>query len=168
APRENTHARPLVEFEQRECEIVESLFVDLEQLVAREILQNGRKRLAGMAVRIEAEALLDMNDLAPQIRDAVSRARVGRRREQADDANLAEQVAFLVETLDADVIEIGAAVDQRFDVRLGDEQRPWLLEERHDLRRELEQIVAAPEHAQFGRTHDSQRGAVIRLEAISG
>ena len=56
APRQHAHARPLVELQDRQRELVERVLVDLEQLVARIVLQHVDQRLAGMAVRIEAGA----------------------------------------------------------------------------------------------------------------
>ncbi len=55
------------------------------------------KRLAGVAVRGEAGALLDRRDLAPHIGNAVRIARIGGRGEQTDDAMLADQIAGGVE-----------------------------------------------------------------------
>jgi len=66
----------------------------------------------------------------------------------------------------ADVIEIGATVHARMNVRLGDDQRPRLLEERHDLRRKLEKLVAALEHPQFARAHDAERALEIRFQRL--
>ena len=82
-----------VELKDRRSECAERLLVDLEQLVARILLEHIRQRLAGMAVRIEAEPLLDRGELLAQIRNAARRARIGRRGEQADDAHFADQPA---------------------------------------------------------------------------
>ena len=67
APREHAHARPLVELQDRQGEVVEHVLVDLEQLVARIGLQHVDQRLAGMSVRNEAGAFHDGRDLAAQI-----------------------------------------------------------------------------------------------------
>ena len=42
------------------------------------------------------------------------------------------------------------------NIGLGDDQQPRLLQERHDFRRNLEQFVAALEHAQLARPHDAE------------
>ena len=91
--RQHAHARALVEVQDGERELVERVLVDLEQLVARIAFQHRRQRLAGMAVGIEAGAAHQVVDLAPQIGDRAGRARVGRGGEQADDAELADEVA---------------------------------------------------------------------------
>ena len=58
AARQHAHARALVELQNREREMVERILVDLEQFVARIMLQHIGQRFAGMAVGIEAGALL--------------------------------------------------------------------------------------------------------------
>ena len=78
----------------------------------------------------------------------------------------ADQLAGRVEALDADVIEIDAPMHARMNIRLGDDQRPRLLQKRHDLRRELEKLVAAPEHPQFARAHDAERALEIRFQRL--
>ena len=166
-PRQHAHARPLVELQNCEREAVERVFVDLKQLVARIVLQHIGQRLAGMAARIESGALLHRGDLAAQIRNAVRGARIGGGREQSDDAVFADQIARCIETLDADVIEIDAPVHAGMDIGLGDDQRPRLLQKRHDFRREFEQLRAAPEHAQFARAHDAERAVELRLKRLS-
>ena len=127
APRQHAHARPLVELQDGEREAIERVFVDLEQFVARIMLEHVGQRLAGMAAGIEAGALLDRRDLAAQIGNAVRGARIGGRGEQPDDAVFADQIAGGVEALDADVVEIDAPVHARVDIGLGDDQRPRLL-----------------------------------------
>ena len=91
AARQHAHARPLVELQDRQREVIQRVLVDLEQLVARIGLQHVDQRLAGMAVRIEAGARQHGVDLAAQIRDRAGRARIGGRGEQADDAELADR-----------------------------------------------------------------------------
>ena len=167
APRQHAHARPFVELQDGEREAIERVFVDLEQFVARIMLQHVGQRLAGMTVGIEAGALLDARDLAAEIRNAVRGARIGGGGEQPDDALFADQIAGFVETLDADIVEIHAPMHARMNVGLGDDQKARLLEERHDLRRVFEQLVAALEHAQFGRAHDAKRAVGIGLQRIA-
>ena len=72
-----------------------------------------------------------------------------------------------VEALDADIVEIDAPVHAGVDIGLGDDQQPRLLQERHDLRRVFEQLVAALEHAQVARAHDAERAVEIRLERLA-
>ncbi len=120
-----------------------------------------------MAVGIEAGAPFDRRDLAAQIGNAVRRARVGGGGEQPDDAEFAGEIAGCVEALDADVVEIDAAVHVGVDIGLGDDQRPRLLQESHDLRRELQQLVAALEHLQLAVAHDAERAVEIGLERVA-
>lgn len=117
-----------------------------------------------MTAGAEAGALLDAGDLAAQIRNAVRRTRVGGRGEQADDTELADQVSRGVELLDADIVEIDAPMHARADIGLGDDERPRLLQKRHDFRGKLEQFGAAPQYAQFARTHDAETAFKHRLK----
>ena len=119
-----------------------------------------------MAAGIEAGARLDRRELAAEIRDAVRGARIGGRGEQADDALLAEQVAGGVEMLDADIVEINTPVYARVDVGLCDDERPRLLEERHDLRRHFKELGAAAQHAQFALAHDAERAVEVRPQLV--
>ena len=59
AARQHAHARTLVELQDGERKAIERVVVDLEQFVARIMLQHIGQRFAGMAVGIEAGALLD-------------------------------------------------------------------------------------------------------------
>ena len=70
-----------------------------------------------------------------------------------------------IEALDADVVEIDPPMYQRAHIGLRHDQRLRLLEERHDLRRELEQLVAAPEHPHVGRTQHAERSVLLGLQA---
>ena len=80
------------------------------------------------------------------MRDAQHRARIGGRREQADDPQLAMQGALLVVGLDADIVEIDAAMDDRLAVRLGDDQRIGSMQKRPDLGRRGHALRPAPQH----------------------
>ncbi len=163
APRQHAHARALVEMHDGEHELVERVLVDLEQLVARIVLQHGGERLARMAVGIEARAAHQVVDLAPQIRDRAGRARVGRGGEQADDAEFADQPAVIVEALHADVVHVHATVHARTHVRLGDNERLRLLQEFHDLGRDRDQFVAAAQYPHLGGAQDAESGLEDRL-----
>ncbi len=123
APRQHAHARPLVELQDGERELVERVFVDLEQLVARIGFQHVDQRLAGMAVLIEAGAADDVVDLAPQIRNGAGRARIGGGGEQAAEPAFADEPAVGIEALDPDVIEMHAPVHARAHRRLGDDEQ---------------------------------------------
>ena len=76
----------------RECPRVHScscLDADLEQLVAREGVEDVEQRLAVVAGRRIAGRRQHRVDLVAQERDLAGRAHVGLRREQADEADLA-------------------------------------------------------------------------------
>ncbi len=94
-------------------------------------------------------------------------ARIGRRREQTDDAVFADQVAGIVETLDADVIEIDAPMNARMNIGLGDDERTRLLQKRHDFRRDFEQLAATAQYAQVALAHDAEPGLEPRHKRVA-
>ena len=122
--------RALEQAQDAEGRFVEFVGLDLEQVVARECLQDVVEDLAIMAVAVEAGALGDDRGLAPQHRDRLERDAVGERREHADEAPLADQPPRVVVPFHAHVIELDGPVNGRAPVRLADDQRRRLLEER--------------------------------------
>src|SRR5690349_24718862 len=48
APRQHAHARVLLELQNRDREVIEQVLVDLEQLVARVLIDDIGERLAGV------------------------------------------------------------------------------------------------------------------------
>src|SRR5581483_9289259 len=73
AARQDPRPRTLVKLQNRERELIEHVFFDLKQLVARIGLEHVHQRLAGMARRIEAGAADNAVDLAAEKRDAARR-----------------------------------------------------------------------------------------------
>ena len=135
----------------------------LEQLVAREGLERVHQRLVVVARRLEPEMSDDALDLVPQHRNLARALAVGRRSPQADEAALAGHPAARVEGLDADVVEVGRAVDGRDRVRLGDDQR---------LRRTREGANLAGQHDGPGlvpgaRAHQAEAGACRRNQPVA-
>ena len=167
APRQHAHARPFVELQDGEGEMIERVFFDLKQFVARIVLQHVGQCFAGMTAWVEAGARFDARDLAAQIGNAVRGARIGGGGEQPDDALLAHQIAGRIEALDADIVEIDAPVHVGVDIGLGDDQQPRFLEERHDFRGEFDQLVAVLEHAQFTQAHDAERAVKVGFQRLA-
>ena len=134
---------------------------DLEQLVARVGLEDLDQRLLVVAVVREGGALEHCVVLAAQDRD-LGRARVVRGvRVEAEEAALADDVAVGVEQLDADVVEVGRAVNRRARVRLRQVQQVRLERQRAHRRRQLAEAVRARTAA----TQDAQAGAFDRDQA---
>ena len=140
---------------------------DLEELIARIALQHVDQRLAGMVVRIEAGLGNNRFGLRTQIGDLHHRARVGGRGEQADDAQLAGKRAFRRVGLDADVVEIDAAVHQGLGVGLGDDQRLRTVQEGADFRRRRHRLGAAPQDQHVGIGQDAEAGLVGALQCAA-
>ena len=160
AARERADARALLELQDRHGRIVEDVGLRLEKLGARIVLQNVEKRLAGMALRIEAGALQDVGDLYADERNALGGLREGAGGEEPDDPELALDLARL-EDLYADIVHVVAPVDARVDVRLGHDQRIGSREERADLRRQRHHLGAAPQH-RHGRVAEQPEAARLR------
>ena len=76
--------------------------------------------LAGVALGREAGPLLDQRHLAPQERDRARVQAVGGGGEEAQEAVLAHDQAIGPEALDADIVEIGGAVDRAARLGLGE------------------------------------------------
>ena len=95
----------------------------LEQLVARVGLERVDDRLAAVAGRVVAGALDHGLGLLPQDRHPHDALGVGRRREQPEQAVLADHLAVRVEAADADVVEVGGPVHPRAGVVLGHDQQ---------------------------------------------
>ncbi len=94
----------------------------LEQLVARERLQDLDQVLAVVAVGGQPGRVEHVAQLAPQHGDPGDRLAVGHMGEQAEKAPLADHLAVGGEQLDPDVVEVGGAVDGGPGVGLGDDQ----------------------------------------------
>src|SRR4030095_10116070 len=120
-----------------------------------------------MTAQVKTGTRLDRRDLATQVGNGPRGAGVGSGREQPDDPVLADQIARRIKALRADVVEIYPPMHAGVDVRLRDDERARLLQERHDLRRDLQQFIATLEHAQLSRTHDAKSTLKLRLEGAS-
>ena len=147
-------------------ELIERVLVELEQLVARVVLQHVDQRLAGMALGIEAGPRHDGVDLAAQIRDRAGRARIGGGGEQPDDAELADQLAAAIEALHAHIVHVDVPVHARAHRGLGDDEQRRLLQQRAHFRREDERLVPAPQHRHFACAQNAEPALEHRLERV--
>src|SRR5678815_5061754 len=120
-----------------------------------------------MTARVKTGMRLDGRDFATQVGNGPRGPGVGSGREQPDDPMLADQIARRIKALHADVVEIDPPMHAGVDVRLRNNERARLLQECHDLRRNLQQFIAALEHAQFSGTHDAEGTLKLRLEGAS-
>ena len=134
-----------LEIDDAESEALERFGVGLEQLVAREMLQDVQQRLAAVSRRIEARARQHLVHLAPQQRNAARTRAVGNRSEQPDEQPFADRLPLAVEPFDDDGVERRRAVHRRTHARLGDEQWIGALEERRHLGRQRTALAQAVE-----------------------
>ena len=136
-----------------------------EQVVLRERLVQGDGRLVVVRALDQVLGLDDLAQLAAEDRDAAGRLGVGLRREQPDQAQLAEDLAALADVLDADVVHPLVPVHGREPVRLRHEQQvaagdalaqPRLdRHQRHRLAVVARRLVG--EDAEAGAGHDRHR-----------
>ena len=142
---------------------VKVVLADLEQFVARVVLQDVQQRLAVVAVGAEAALLQHPVDLAAQQRDLARRARIGGGGEQPGDQLLAGDMAFAIERLDRDRVQVDRAVHGRPAVRLGHPQQVGLVQEGLHLAWQLAQIAQPVEQAVLGIGQDTQAAVVVDL-----
>ena len=99
-----------------------------------------------MAVRVVAEVVDDLGELRAQKRDFGHRPRIGRGREETDYPQFADDIAVLVETLDPDIVHMGAAMDDRTHIGLGNDQEIGTVQKIEDFRRGHHLILALAQH----------------------
>ena len=149
------------------------VLVDLEELVARIVLQHRQQVLVHVAVLAEARALDHARDLAAQQRHLARIGVVRRRGVEAHEAALAHDLARGVEALHADVVEVAGAVHGGARVGLGEHQQARLARERAQLRRQLGEARrdaaqhGLAQHAQARARHDPQLVLAVRRCASS-
>ena len=158
--REHPHARSGLEIQYPFRPFLQLVRTDLEQLVAREGIENIEQRLAVMAGRRIPGPLDHPRHLVAQNRDLDGWADVGRGGEEADEADLASRRAVAVVSLDAEVIHVGAPVHAAAHVGLGDDERGRRKEEPPHLRRHGNELCAAPQHL--------HRGVAQHAEPLTG
>ncbi len=140
----------------------ELLRADLEELVTRVGLEQLQQVLRRVAVGWETGQAQDFLHLAVQDGDAPDALGVGRGAEEPEEATLTDDVAVLVELLDADVVEVRRTVHRRSGVRLGEDQQPLLARLAAHLGRQLGE---APGQLLVG-TQDAQPAAGDREQAV--
>ena len=126
AAQEQPDLLPLLEVQDLLSDPEQLVVVGLQQLVARIGLEDVGQRLAGVPRRRQVGALDHLRDLVAQQRNVARVAVVRGRGEQPEEAVLADDLAFGVEPLHPDVVEIDRAMHGRAGIRLGDHERPGL------------------------------------------
>ena len=113
---------PLLQVQNADRDVQQLRHLDLEQLVARVGLQDVQKRLAVMALRVEAGQFHHLRDLAAEVGDLARAAVVGDRGEEAGDQPLADDPPLGVEALDEEGVHRHRAVHGGGAVALGHHQ----------------------------------------------
>ena len=135
----------------------------LEQLVARIVVEDVDQRLAGVTSGSQARALDNICGLAPQQRDVSGFCAVRGRCEQPEEAVLAAHLAFRVEALDGDIVEIARPMHRRARRGSGHDQELRAAGIGLDLRRQRRKAgrellaLFLTQNAQARPGHDLQR-----------
>ncbi|MNL15999.1 hypothetical protein D3C87_1370200 [compost metagenome] len=117
-----------------------------------------------MAVRIKTEMPLDIRNFGTQQRDVLYRTRIGGGGEKADDAQFTDDIAILVEALDADIIHISAAMHDGLHICLGDDEEIRTVEEGEDFRRRRHGVLAKAQHAHIRIAQAAEADAVTAFD----
>ncbi len=161
---EQPHALTLAQLEDPDRDLVQVLDADLEQLVPRERVDDLDQRLVVVAAGHEPGALTDGLRLLAQHRDVGRHLVVGARRVEAEEAPLADDVALVVELLDADVVQVRGAVHRRAGGRLGQDERVGLAGQRAHGHRQLREARGlGPAAAQ-----QPEPGVLDRVQRVLG
>ena len=112
ASGEQLDPRSVVQVQDGQRDRQQVLFADLEQLVAREVLQDVVQPPVAVAAVALAGSGQHILDLAPQERNVLHRIVVGFRGEEADETDLATGLAVGAVPAHADVVHVRAAVDR--------------------------------------------------------
>ena len=120
---QQAQALAIAELQDRSRVAIEVLGSDLQQLVARIGLEDRGERLAAVARGQQPGALDHLAELSAQQRHLHRVLAVRRVRVQAEEARLADHFAFVVEALDADVVELPGPMHGGARVRLGEHQQ---------------------------------------------
>ncbi|MNS90522.1 hypothetical protein D3C72_1245760 [compost metagenome] len=126
--REQPDARAVVQVQDAERRLQQLVLADLEQLVARVVLEDVLQALVVVAARRLPGALQGVGHLAPDQRHLLGHLVIGFGGEQADETGLARGLAVRAVTLDADVVHVGAAMDARAHIGLGHGDRLALVQ----------------------------------------
>ena len=174
APDEEAEALPLAELQDAVGDLVQVVGRDLEQLVARVGLEDVGERLAEVARGRQARALGHVPHLAAQQRNLRNARAVGGRREEAEEAMLADHFTAGSVALHADVVDVARAMDRGTCVRLRHQQqrrrrlrqRARLRRQGHEARRFGGAAGRFAQHAKAGAWNDLQREVAIRTDEV--
>ncbi|MNI04398.1 hypothetical protein D3C73_573200 [compost metagenome] len=161
AAREQADARAVIQVQDAQRRIEQLVLADLEEFVARIVLQDGAQPLVVMAARGLVGAGQGVGHLAPDQRHLMSHDVIGFMGEQADEAGLAHGPALVVEALDPDVVHIGPPVHARAHIALGHGDRLALVQLGLHGRRQHGRLIGAAQDAALGVAEHAQ--AVDRL-----
>ncbi len=147
AAHEQRDALALLQVEDADRGVEQLVLGDLEQLVAREGVEDVEQRLAVMALRGEAGALDRAPHLLPQQRDRVRAGAVGMRGEQADEQPHRRRPRPLASKRRMPIASMrDVAVNRGAGVGLGDDQQFAAAHEILHIGRQRGEVAKPAEH----------------------
>src|SRR5262249_49774548 len=110
---EQRNALPFLEVEDPDDRIKQRVFIGVEQLVARERLQDVQRRLPARAGRRQPGPFYDPTNLATQQWDRARTATVGERGKETEEQANADDLSTRAKAAQADRIHVRGAVNRR-------------------------------------------------------
>ncbi len=156
APHEQRDPLPLLKVENADRDVEQLVGVALEQLVARQGVEDVEQGLAVVARRRQPGALEDLADLLPQQRDRPRVAAVGSRGEQPEKEPDADDLAAAAKTAHPDRVHMRPAVHRRAPVRLGDDEQFAASHKSLHVLRQRRQIPQPAEDRKIRIAHDPE------------
>ena len=157
AANEQRDALSFPEIEDPDDRLEQLVFRGLEQLVARQGVQNVQQRLAVVACRRQPGALDNVADLEPQQRDRVRAAAVGERGKQPEKQVDADHLAARRKPAQSDRIHRRGSMNGGAAVRFGDYQELPAAQEVLHVGRQPRQIAKTSENRVSLITQDPER-----------
>ena len=161
---EQPHAPALAQVEDPERGLEELVLRDLEELIARVVLEDVEESLVVVAPQQQAGALDHLLRLPPEDGNVPRARAVGGMGVEPEEAPLAGHLAGVVEALDADVVEVGGTVHGRPRVGLRQAERSLLTRQPPHLRRQLRE--ADRDRPLVGRAQDAEARAGHRAQHV--
>ena len=158
---EQLHPRPIGQVQDAQRDLQQLVLADLEELVARVVLDDVLEALLVVAARRGAGAGENPGHLLADQRHHAGGLVIGLGGEQADEAHLARGAAVLAVALDADVIHVAAPVDPAAHVRLCDGHRRVADDAVFHGRHQHGRLIGAPQDGALGVAQHAQ--AVLGL-----
>ena len=164
AAHQKRQARPQLQLEDTQREVVEVVLADLEQLVARVFLDNVAQRLGVVAVGQETRPFHHPLHLAAHQRDLAGADVVGHRGEEAQQLDFAVELAVVGEAFEGDHVHVHRPVHPRALARLEDHHQIAAVQESAGIG--SERLLGAGLELERQMAQKTEAGAAVGFEEI--